>query len=162
MERLQARTSEHYQRLHERMTARTLSQKSSLISKNTISPVLTFREGPGYTLNSPFSATNNSKNTILTLTAHPALTKFYDSITTTLRIDRATPNWLAIGLSIGQQPYQEQSPHHLLAISNSWASLWGTLQPSKVSFCGGEQVKVKWDKELGLLEVEARGQKEAF
>lgn len=97
---------------------------------------------------SPFKVTSHSQNKLVTIHAQPALSKYHDSISTTLRIDKATPNWIAIGLSIGQQGYQENSPQHLLAISNGWVSVWGTMEPTKVRFGGGDLVSLKWDKEL--------------
>jgi hypothetical protein len=113
--------------------------------------VLSFKEGSNYTLNSPFSATLIS-NELTTLFALPSLSKFHHSIDITLKVDRYTPSWLAVGLSIGQAKYEDKSPKHLLAISNGWLANRGALEKSKIKFGGGDEVRIKWDKNMELLE----------
>ena len=66
-------------------------------------------------------------NELTTVFALPSLSKFHHSIDITLKIDRYTPSWLAVGLSIGQARYEENSPKHLLAISNGWLANRGVL-----------------------------------
>lgn len=94
--------------------------------KQLINPVLNFKEGANYTLNTPFSVTS-LKDELTTIFAYPNLSKFHDSIDVTIKIDRYTPSWLAVGLSIGQAKYEEKSPKHILAISNGWISNKGAL-----------------------------------
>lgn len=70
--------------------------------------------------------------------AYPTLSKFHDSIAITVKIDRYTPAWLGIGLSIGESKYEDKSTKHVLAISNGWMSRYGALERSKVRFGGGD------------------------
>ncbi len=44
-----------------------------------------------------------------------------------MKIDRYTPSWLALGVSIGQSKYEDKSSKHLLAISNGWVANKGVI-----------------------------------
>jgi hypothetical protein len=103
-----------------------MEEKSNQMLKPYITPILSFKEGSNYTLNSPFSVTAEREE-LTTVFAYPTLSKFHDSIDIALKIERYTPSWLAIGLSVGQSKYEDKSPKHLLAISNGWISNRGTL-----------------------------------
>ena len=94
--------------------------------KPYITPVLTFKPNHQYIFNSPFSITSKD-NELVTTFAYPSLSKFHESIKIKIKIDRYTPSWMGIGLSIGQNKYEEGSPKHMLAISNGWISNRGTL-----------------------------------
>lgn len=89
-----------------------------------ITPVLTFKEHSSYALESLFTVSNPS-NQLVTAFAYPSLSKFHDSISITIRIDTCTPSWIGIGLSVGENKYEEKSTKHLLAISNGWISRYG-------------------------------------
>ena len=125
--------------------------------KPFITPILNFKESQLYTLNSPFSITSSKDNQLTTAFAHPSLSKFHDSIDFIVKIDRCTPSWVGVGLSIGQSKYEENSAKHLLAISNGWISNRGSLQRSSVRFGGGDCLRVKWDKKRGLVELLSKG-----
>ena len=73
--------------------------------KPLVTPILTFKENHQYTLNSPFSITNKENN-LTTVNAYPSLSKFHDSISLKIKIDKYTPSWLGIGVSIGQTKYE--------------------------------------------------------
>ena len=73
--------------------------------KPYITPVLTFKENHQYIFNSPFSITNRD-NQLTTVFAHPSLSKFHESTNIKIKIDRCTPSWIAVGLSIGQVKYE--------------------------------------------------------
>lgn len=117
-----------------------------------VTPLLTFKDSSNYTLNTPFSITN-PRNSLITALAYPTLSKFHDSTAITVKIDRYTPAWLGIGLSIGESKYEDKSTKHALAISNGWVSRYGVLERSKVRFGGGDEVSVRWDKDMQLLEI---------
>ena len=91
--------------------------------------------------------------------AYPSLSSFNNSIKITLMIHHSTPSWIAIGLSIGVQPYSEGSSKHLLAISNGWVCNKGSMERSKIRFQGGDKVELKWDKSQELLEWKTKGEK---
>jgi hypothetical protein len=76
MGNLQANTQRHYQRIHEQHTARSINEKSTLMMKPLITPVLTFKDNSRYTLNSPFSITNKDGQ-LVTAFAEPCLSKFH-------------------------------------------------------------------------------------
>ena len=42
---------------------------------------------------------------MMTVFAQPSLSKFHESVKVRLRVDRCTPSWLAVGLSVGQSKY---------------------------------------------------------
>ena len=159
MENIQKTTQRHYQRIHESKTARSISERSTQLLKPLVTPILTFKQHPLYTLNSPFSI-SNSNNQLTSIFAHPTLSKIHDSIDITLKIDRYTPSWLAVGLSTGQVKYEEKSQKHLLAISNGWMANRGNMEQSKVRFSGGDEVRIKWDKNMEIVEFSSKKNKE--
>jgi hypothetical protein len=104
LQTLQKKAEQFYQRSHKQKTVSEVNRKSSQLVKESIIPILTFKECSNCTQNSPFSVTLN-KNELTTVFALPSLSKFHDSIDITLKIDRYTPSWLAVGVSIGQNKY---------------------------------------------------------
>ena len=68
--------------------------------KPFITPVLNFKENQQLAFNSPFSITNKH-NQLTTVFAYPSLSKYHDSVAIKVKIDRYTPSWIGIGLSIG-------------------------------------------------------------
>ena len=104
MEAIQSNTRRHYQRINERQTARTVSERSTVLSKPFISPVLSFKESQHYLLSSPFCLQSRDEQ-MMTVFAQPSLSKFHESVKVRLRVDRCTPSWLAVGLSVGQSKY---------------------------------------------------------
>jgi len=85
MEALQTSTRQHYQRVHERQTARSISSKSSLMAKPYITPILNFKQSHQYILNSPFCITSKSEE-LITAFAYPNLSKFHESVDLKVKI----------------------------------------------------------------------------
>lgn len=101
----------------------------------------------------------NSTEKLVTALAYPALTKFQDSTEVSLKIERLTPFWLGVGLSLGKKKYEPQSKDHILLTSNGWVSILGEMQRTPVKYGPKDTVRVKLDKGLGLVEFSANNER---
>lgn len=159
MQNIQISTRNYYKRTIQKQLTNSSSNKQAYLIKPFITPILTFKEGEHYQLDSPFCITATKHQELITVFAHPNLTKLHDSIDIKVKINRQTPSWLGIGLSSGQSKFQEKSNKHILAISNGWISNKGVLQQSRLRFSGGDQLQLKWNKSTQILQLICRKQK---
>lgn len=64
---------------------------------------------------------------MVTAFAYPPLNRFQDSIEMNIKIEKITPFWMGIGVSVGKKKYEPESKDHILCTSNGWISVQGRL-----------------------------------
>lgn len=76
-----------------------------------------------------------------------------------VKIERLTPFWLGVGVSLGKKKYEPQSKDHILLTSNGWISVLGEMVRTPVKYCMKDTVTVKLDKSLGIVEFNANNER---
>jgi len=99
---------------------------------------------------------------LVTAFAYPPLNRFQDSIEINIKVEKITPFWLGIGVSVGKKKFEPDSKDHLIMTSNGWISSFGKLVKTDVKYCLKDVVKVKYDKRMQLIEFMANSQKHAI
>jgi hypothetical protein len=69
-----------------------------------------------------------------------------------IKVERMTPDWLAVGLSFGKRKYETGSKSHIMVTSNGWMSTLGTLAETGISYNVKDVVRVRVDSNLQLAE----------
>lgn len=77
-------------------------------------------------------------------------------------MEKITPFWLGIGVSVGKKKFEPDSKDHLIMTSNGWISSFGKLVKTDVKYCLKDVVKVKYDKRMQLIEFMANSQNMPF
>ena len=69
-----------------------------------------------------------------------------------MKVNRLTPNWMGIGVSLGEHKYEEKSRNHVTLLSNGWVNHKGEIMKNeKMRYEAGHVVRVQWDKEKKIL-----------
>lgn len=56
----------------------------------------------------------------MTVFAEPALSRFPESVSVGVKIERIQSQWIGIGVSFGKNQYKHGSKSHILVTSNNW------------------------------------------